>query len=507
MVANNATSATEVRREPRADQASVDAAFRGLLSGVCAPIGFDRLQLSAAVAAFPVPRAPVQDVISGTWGRVADLLVHPDGRIMRTHSVEGGSGLGFREGRSFRVTLGPGVAACSSFDATRRERAYERDELALRRNADLRGAWMNADPDYVEPAPVRVITEWSKKSRVRMVWAFGSVDWSGLLRCYCGEPMTALCHSLVAVDRCELRTALPLAMVTLTYPGDWLALAPTGAAAKRHLAMFRQRWARAMGWRLDGAWKLEFQKPRGWRCDDCRDYGISEGQEAPHFHLLVPVPATVGGLPFWVKGREASWLSDTWADIVGAVGQERVNHEAAGTDVDFSRTAKMSDPKRLAIYFLKHGSKTLDAKEYQHNVPEAWQAPGAGPGRFWGFWGMKAATVALDLDLGDWITARRVLRRVGAARARAVKYSRAYAASRAAGRGSVEAIRAGMASAAVEKMPRGVRNDRKLRTLGVGGQLSGGWVIVNDGPALAGELARAVSLRRLVEADWGNGDF
>jgi len=485
---------------------------------VCAPVTFDRVALAGAVRAFPVPREPVQDILSGTWGRVAVLDVGPTGKINRTHAVSGESvGLGFREGRSFRVLVGPGVAVCSSFDATRRERAGERATVAARAAVDQIIKLPLFKP-YDIGAPSRVITEWSRKSRARMVRGFASVDWSGLLRCYCGVAMSDIRHTLVAADRCEVSQVLPMAMVTLTYPGDWLAVAPDGKTAKRHLAMFRQRWARAMGWRLDGAWKLEFQKPRGWRCDDCRDYGLSTGQEAPHFHLLMPVPATVGDVPFWVKGRDASWLADTWADVVGAAGKcldcgdiapdsEYARHQSAGTDVDFGRTSTMSDPKRLAIYFLKHGSKTLDSKEYQHDVPAAWQEPGKGPGRFWGFWGLRPATVALDLDLGDWLTVRRVLRRVAAARARQVKYSRAYGAAIDCGRSPAEACRLGVASAAVQKKPRGIPNERKLRSLGVGGQLSGGWVVVNDGPSLAGSLARAVNLRRLVEADWGNGDF
>jgi len=507
VITSQTTPSTEARRETRQSQSSIDAAARRLLSSVCAPVAFDRLALAAAAASFPVAREPVQDILSGTWGRVAVLDVGPTGVINRTRAVEGISlGFGFREGRSFRLVLGPGVAACSSFDATRRERAAERATVAARGAVDQVIKLPLFKP-YDVGAPSRVITGWSMRSRARMVRAFGSVDWSGLLRCYCGVAMSDLRHTYVAAERCDISQALPLAMVTLTYPGDWLAVAPDGATAKRHLARFRQRWARAMGWRLDGAWKMEFQKPRGWRCDDCRDYGDSTGQEAPHFHLLVPVPATVGGLPFWEKGRGSSWLADTWADVVGAVGQERVNHEAAGTDVDFGRSSTMSDPKRLGIYFLKHGSKTLDAKEYQHDVPAAWQAPGKGPGRFWGFWGLRPATVALDLDLGDWLTVRRTLRNVARARERGVKYSRAFNAARACGLSSAESARLGVASAANPKTPRGIRGPKKLRTLGVGGQLSGGWVIVNDGPALARALGRAVNLRRLVEADWGNGDL
>jgi len=102
---------------------------------------------------------------------------------------------------------------------------------------------------------------------------------------------------------------------------------------------------------------------------------------------------------------------------------------------------------------------------------------------------------------------RRTLRNVARARERGVKYSRAFNAARACGLSSAESARLGVASAANPKTPRGIRGPKKLRTLGAGGQLSGGWVVVNDGPSLAGSLARAVNLRRLVEADWGNGDF
>src|SRR5450759_1497376 len=308
-----------------------------------------------------------------------------------------------------------------------------------------------------------------------MVKSFASVDWSGLSRCYCGER--------IADCSCGLATAMPLGMVTLTYPGDWLAVAPTGKAAKRHLALFRQRWYRALGWRLDGAWKLEFQKPR--------EFGASVGQEAPHFHLLVCCPALVNGVDFKV------WLSATWASVVGAVGQERINHEAAGTNVGFGRTSRMSDPKRCAIYFLKHGSKTLDDKEYQHTVPSAWAEPGKGPGRFWGFWGMALATEVVDLDEEDWVTARRVLRHVAKARAAEVKYSRAKGAAEACGRPGWEVTKGVRYRSGVNLGPGGRRaRSPKLRTLGAGGQMSGGWVVVNDGPALAGALARAVNLRR-----------
>ena len=122
-----------------------------------------------------------------------------------------------------------------------------------------------------------------------MLKAFASVDWSDLSRCYCGALMADPCHTFVGALRCDITAVMPLAMVTLTYPGNWLAVAPTGKDAKRHLANFRRRWAHAWGWRLDGAWKQEFQSHRR--------PGGSEGERAPPFHLPMPVTTLVTVLP------------------------------------------------------------------------------------------------------------------------------------------------------------------------------------------------------------------
>lgn len=62
--------------------------------------------------------------------------------------------------------------------------------------------------------------------------------------------------------------------------------------------------------------------------------------------------------------------------------EERRKHELAGTGINYAEDLRASDPKRVAVYFTKHG--TFGAKGYQHRVPEPWQGPGKGPGRFWG---------------------------------------------------------------------------------------------------------------------------
>jgi hypothetical protein len=218
-----------------------------------------------------------------------------------------------------------------------------------------------------------------------------------------------------------LKLGLKLPMTTLTYPGEWLIVAPTGAAVKRHMTVFFRRFARAWGFEWLGIWKLEFQR-RG----------------APHIHLWGPQPDGAAGdlrqvqhaadLMAWEaakrKGRKPylrlgvgdglpyrQWLSVVWADIVGHPDPEqRRRHEKAGTGVDLREGERMTDPKRLAVYFSKHGS--YGAKEYQNEVPIEWQAPGKGPGRFWGYRGLEKATAGVELAPADAVFAARTLRRL-----------------------------------------------------------------------------------------------
>lgn len=303
----------------------------------------------------------------------------------------------------------------------------------------------------------RVITCWSQRSRTRMQERVAEIDWRGLMA-----------------------DGIP-AMVTLTYPRDWLAVAPSGDAVKRHLSLLRKRFARAWGRPLVGLWKLEFQE-RG----------------APHVHIFAVPPrgkaARQRGV--LVRRRFESWLSHTWADIVNHPDPlDRANHLLAGTGVDRAEGARYTDPRRAAVYFLKHSSKTADSKEYQHIVPAAWREPGCGPGRFWGIWGSVGARVyrpeqrrhvrtepvlpravrAVEIDGADFFTVKRLLRR----------WSKAQRRTR-----TVIAPRINRATGELRYRPvrrRVVRFDQT--------RLVGGFLIVNDGPAFASQLARAVALR------------
>jgi hypothetical protein len=238
-----------------------------------------------------------------------------------------------------------------------------------------------------------------------------------------------------------------LGLVTLTLPGNWSELAPTGSHFKDFVRAFAKRWRRQVSIPWRGIWKLEFQL-RG----------------APHMHILMRVPATVRGEVF------ESWLARTWADVVGASGEDRRKHELHGTDVSWSGV-KFSDPRRTSIYFLKHSSKSSGGKEYQHIVPEEWAGEDAGPGRFWGVWGLKAATADVYLTREQFMRARRILRGVSRGRAARAEFARLRFAGR-----NVDLF-----------------TMRRLRAPGFSG-VNGGWVLVNDGMLTAYDLARALAL-------------
>ncbi|HZI38433.1 MAG TPA: hypothetical protein VFF24_09015, partial [Acidimicrobiia bacterium] len=234
----------------------------------------------------------------------------PDARTLRATMIPRGRA---REGPHARVVVSPGALALERRDLARAERAAERARAARERDQELAAAAYLATGEWPDPpAPRRVVERWSRRSRARMTRALAELDYAPLLR----------------------RGVVP-AMVTLTYPGDWLTVAGDGPAVKRHLRMLGKRWFRAWGTPLVGVWKLEFQA-RG----------------APHFHLFtVPPQGEAGGLNF------KHWLSVTWADIVAHPDPvQYLNHLAAGTGIDYGKGLRYRDPKRISVYFTKHGT-------------------------------------------------------------------------------------------------------------------------------------------------------
>lgn len=373
-----------------------------------------------------------------------------------------------REGPVPTLEVYPGLVRLTAPDLNRREKTANR-------NADA--PIIVSMGEGQEPEDGRKITGWSRRSRARMVATMAELDLAPLLMQQ-DEP----------------------AMVTLTYPGDWEAVAPHGPAVKAHLRAFFKRFERAWGTPWRGVWKLEFQR-RG----------------APHFHLLMVPPSGLAssqrraeylekmaqwkaGLlarkPYWRDQvgdglRFRAWLSLTWADIVAHPDPvERMRHESAGTGVDYVEGQRARDPKRAAVYFGKHGS--FAAKDYQHSVPESWLASKQTVGRFWGYRGLKKVHGAATIDFDTMLLLGRTLRRYGT-RTRVWNADTGAHEFRPVLRTVYRqrGTRSGWTrDGEYVTVPRLRRTT--VRATRMTGPMSAGFLLVNDGPGMARTLARVI---------------
>lgn len=310
-----------------------------------------------------------------------------------------GSGPVLREGPQCYLVVSPGSIRIMRTDLARAERAVEvghkrrgltvaQSVIAMQSVDQAAAALALLDGDMIElddrdvglervlldplaPQASRSrIAEWSRKSRRNMTERFTTLDYAPL------------------VEGGRL-----LAMGTATLPDDWEGIAPTGAAFKRLMFMFRRRYARAWGEPLRALWKLEFQ-----------------GRGAPHLHFLLAPP--LGRAKDGLTWRD--WYPQAWADVLGVTGETRAKvvsvHSSPLASADYSQGLRCTDPARIAIYFLKHG--LLSGKEYQHEVPLLWQEPGAGPGRFWGYWGLSPELATAPLTFDQAVELSRVARKI-----------------------------------------------------------------------------------------------
>jgi hypothetical protein len=360
------------------------------------------------------------------------------------------------EGSRARVSFSAGTVRIGYSNLARRERSGER---AIRKRpgriAELAGELEANDGEFrPTPEPRQSITSWSRKSRANMWECFHQLDYHPFF----------------------VRGMVP-AMITLTYPGDWLTVAPDGRTSKRHLFSLRRRFYRAWGVPLRALWKMEFHR-RG----------------APHYHLMMIPPHGRARRGRYAGMTFKAWLSHTWADIVAAPDpKERAKHIRAGTGIDYKEGLKASTPGQVASYFSKHGS--FRAKEYQNIVPEAWRAPGRGPGRFWGYWHLRRVVHGIELAFADATLLARTLRRL--ARARGITY--AVEVPRYAG-GRLDPVQhevSGLAGAQEIGAQSRVRmRSARRRVRRMRGKYGAGWVSTHDGAALISELARYLALVR-----------
>jgi hypothetical protein len=345
-----------------------------------------------------------------------------------------------------------------------------------------------------------LVTGWTRKSKSKMVLRLATLDWSYL----------------------EQAVGIP-AMITLTYPADWLPVAQDGAKVKRHLKMFCQRWERAWGESLRGAWKLEFQArgaphihigpvavPVGkagtsrqaaheanlalWEASGQRELARQVALGAEWKQAVRLAGKAAGRRPGW---RDAvgdglgfsRWLAVTWADVVSHPDpEERAKHEAAGTSISARHGLRCTDPKRLAVYFSKHGGSG-GGKEYQHQVPEEWRAEDKTPGRFWGYWGIEPVRAAVPLgDRDELLAVSRALRKLSERSHRWNPETRQVEVIKAVRQVTVWRRQSKVdpltGEVTVKRRRRKVR--RPVRRL----KYHRGFVCMNDAPAMAAELVR-----------------
>jgi hypothetical protein len=400
---------------------------------------------------------PLGLVPSRTTARVVPLTLErqADSVAVAARSFGGTPWLSLAEESPLpRLKIAPGVLVLTRTSVAQDVRTAELEHVRQVAKVNVAGQFLAEDPDWrLKGLPGREVTEWSAQSRSNMVRTFASLDWS----------------PVVELDQAG---RIP-AMVTLTYPGAWEIVAPDGKTVKQHVRVLLLRYKRAWSESVIGAWKLEFQ-----------------GRGAPHVHIFMAPPhgrargrGVGAGLSF------THWLSAVWADVVDHPDAvEYMKHLAAGTGVDHVEALKCSDPKRLAVYFGKHGQ--YRDKEYQNQVPEAWQAPGKGPGRFWGYWGLKPLVAAVELRPGDYELAARILRRYA---------ERARVWDKAAGEWKyVRAMYGAKGSYAAVDYATGEIGWRKHRRRSRVRRFTScsGFLLVNNGPAMATQLARAIEVCR-----------
>lgn len=464
-------------------------------------------------------RFPASDLITAAAGQfVAPLNPVRFSRAGRTDTE-------LREGTTTLLDIAPGLVRLRRTDPNRTARTTERREQAAARDLLTRAAVLRklgadrsalllrmqrADPlrrvlriddDAVYVAAVGeftavaaistrgVIAAWSAKSRARMVSTICELDLS----------------PLVSGD------VLPC-MLTLTLPGDWLAVAPDAETFTRKYQNFLRAWADFFGSGIRCIWKREFQR-RG----------------APHLHLWLVPPLDFRGrqldhrrgeqgpqvLPFTINDFRL-WVSRTWTAALSpstdndrpaahsaepgtrCVCSEWCRSLSAGTGVDFAEALRARDPKRLAVYFLKESLGGED-KAYQNSAPAewciGWMPKGHhGPrperleqrgsvGRFWGYRGIVKALSTVELESSVGVQVARMMRR----------HQRAQGATVRDDAGQLVRVpvtrerRVVRVDARTGNVRRGRPVRRRAASMG-----AAGWVAVNDGANFGGTLSRMV---------------
>jgi hypothetical protein len=211
----------------------------------------------------------------------------------------------------------------------------------------------------------RPVTGFTPKARRQMRWVWNALPWDEVAN---------------------------LAMVTLTYPGDWRAVCGDGDMLKRHLRAFRERWRRKWGG-ARGTWALEFQ-PRRSRPE--------RQQHAPHYHLYVGLPE--GAL----VERDSTdhrlvwdWARRSWHEVVGTGNYA---HRYWGVHLRpcfYGRYGGgRENGKRVGDYLWRESGKLA-----QKEAPEGFEGV-----KWWDVWGLKPIEHEREITEEEFVKMRRPAR-------------------------------------------------------------------------------------------------
>ena len=211
----------------------------------------------------------------------------------------------------------------------------------------------------------RVVTGFTPKARSQMRWVWNALPWD-------------------QVDR--------LAMLTLTYPGDWRRACPDGDRLKRHLRSFRERWRRAWGGPR-GTWAVEFQ-PRLDR--------PAAQRNAPHYHLYVGLPEAAEVTRDSTDGREVwDWARQSWWEVVGSGNHA---HRYWGVHYRPCFYGRYGDGrengKRVGDYLWRESGKLA-----QKEAPEGFAGV-----KWWDVWGMRPIEHERAITRDEFVAVRRPAR-------------------------------------------------------------------------------------------------
>ena len=327
-----------------------------------------RTRTSPAVAWVPCGSRRFR--VPSSCEHAADLIPH-----IKAGAV--GESSEISEGPRWEIVVSPGMFRVRTRDYAKAERTHERQVERRRKRIDVDAPVGRRDvrrrcrpAERSSPGRASHAPGWSNGcSDLDYTKLYGRVPDLRRLRRGVRRPARPL--PSVPLGCCTpWRTAsnrLP-AMLTLTYPGDWLTVAPTAEIAMGHFQALCKRYERAWGEPLTRA----------------VEEGVPSAAARSHFHISTTPPMRLHhdhrsrDRPTAITVDFRRWLSITWAEIVAHPDpEERRKHLAAGTGVDYAQGLKLTDPRRMAIYFAKYGAAAT-ARSTSTGCPTEWLDERAG---------------------------------------------------------------------------------------------------------------------------------